>query len=61
MSDLERDIADVIMNRAIYQDREGQGMTSHDRESHEYLYCQNAAKTILELLSTAGFSKHKNS
>lgn len=53
MSDLEQDVADVIMNRAIYQDREGQGMTAFDRESDDYLYCQNAARTILELLSGA--------
>ena len=55
MSDLRQDIADIIMNRAIYQDREGQGMTAYDRESHEYEYCQNAAESILELFSAASF------
>lgn len=52
-------IADLIMNRAIYQDREGEGMTAYDRESHEYQYCQNAAQSILELLTAAGFGPVK--
>lgn len=50
----ERDkLADLILSLAVYQGREGVGVTAHDRDSVDYLHCQNAADAIL----AAGYSK----
>lgn len=45
---VERDkLADIILRLAIYQGREGSVTTAEERDSHDYLCCQNAADAIL--------------
>ena len=47
------DLADHILRLAIYQGREGDVTTAEERDSQDYLHCQNAADAIL----AAGYVK----
>lgn len=52
MPDLQTLIADRILSTAVWQGREGSGVTAAAQDSEEYLWCQNAADEIIGLFAT---------
>lgn len=52
MPDLQTLISDRILSTAFWQGREGSGVTAADKDSEEYLWCQNAADEIIGLFAT---------
>lgn len=48
-ADKKTEIADTIMSMVVWQGREGTGVTSADREDHEYLFCAAAAEKIVAM------------
>ena len=49
MSTLHFRIADIVLWRAVQGGREGEGVTAYDRDTPDYLDCQNAAGVIERL------------